>query len=424
MATSRTNGHTHNGNPQSSREVHQEINRICDEMDHTLNEIGDYLHPKHLLDFVVDSVRSGSAGSTKQTVREYADRGLQSIKQHPGPALLLGGAVLWYLMDQKDEDEPLHRRASRSSRESRRSATYGAWEEDYDWSKSPEDEQTWSERAKQALEQVRSTVADASISAKDKVKAVAGHMVGASGKTREEIHAQWANLREHSGSYVDARTGEPYDDSYCEPFCSSSLEACAHISGEKSDDASWSGKAQDVVTSMTSSLQNTGASAKEQLKSLGQHLSGLVSSAGDHTGRMTSSARQGVSRGWESASGGMHSAADSARHGVHRVGDAMSHGVSQGRDQFQRAVREQPLAVGAACLGLGLLAGLLAPATKQENELMGEAADRLKDQARDMGGQAVERGKEAAAAAAGAVKKEAERQGLTPEKIDEAVRSK
>jgi len=79
--------------------------------------------------------------------------------------------------------------------------------------------------------------------------------------------------------------------------------------------------------------------------------------------------------------------------------------------------------VGAACLGLGLLAGLLAPATKQENELMGDAADRLKDQVRDMGEQAVERGKKAASAAAGAVKKEAERQGLTPEKIGEAVRS-
>jgi hypothetical protein len=424
MATSRIDGHTHNGNQQSSREVHQEINRIRDEMDHTLNEIGDYLHPKHLLDYVVDSVRSGSAGSSKQTVREYADRGLRSIKQHPGPAILLGGAVLWYLMEQS-EDESVQRQSTRGPR---RSATYGAWEEEYDWSTSPENEQTWSERAKQALEQVRTTIADASITAKDKVKAVAGHMVGASGKTREEIHAQWANLREHSGSYVDARTGEPYDDSYCEPFCSSSLEACAHISGEKTDDASWSGKAQDVVNSMTSSLQNTGASAKEQLRSLGKHLSGLVSSAGNRAGQLSSSlsssSRQNMSRGWESASGGMHSAADSARHGVHRVGEAMSHGVSQGRDQFQRAVREQPLAVGAACLGLGLLAGVLAPATKQENELMGEAADRLKDQARDMGEQAVERGKEAASAAAGAVKKEAERQGLTPEKIGEAVRSK
>jgi hypothetical protein len=99
--------------------------------------------------------------------------------------------------------------------------------------------------------------------------------------------------------------------------------------------------------------------------------------------------------------------------------------VRQGADQFQRAVREQPLAVGAACLGLGLLAGLLAPATPRENELMGEASDQLKDQvkdqAREVGEQAMERGKEAASAMAGAVKKEADRQGLTPEKLAESA---
>jgi ElaB/YqjD/DUF883 family membrane-anchored ribosome-binding protein len=410
MATSRTTGHT-NGHHQSSREVHQEINRIRDEMDHTLEEIGDYLHPKHLLDYAVDAVRSGSAGGSKQKVREAVNYGVRELKQHPGPALLLGGAALWYLMEHREgEDEP------RLGRGSRRAATYGAWEEGYDWSTASEDEQSWSEKAREALDHVRTVIADTGMAAKDKVKAVANKMVGVSGKSREEIHAQWANLREHAGSFVDARTGEPYDDSYCEPWCSSSLEACAKISEESEDDSSWSGKAQQAVSSMASSLKNTGASAKEQLRTIGGYISSLASGASAQASRATSRSRERVSRG-------LHSAAGSAQQGIHRVGDVVQQGLGRGQDQFKRALEEKPFAVGAACLGLGLLVGLLAPSTRQENELLGDAADRLKDQAREAGEQVVDRGKEVASAAASAVSDVAERQGVTPAKLGETARS-
>ncbi|HEX6962828.1 MAG TPA: DUF3618 domain-containing protein [Lacipirellula sp.] len=430
---SHSNGRS-NGHQQSSEEVYQEISRIRDDMDHTLDEIGDYLHPKHLLDYVVDAIRSGSPGSSKETVREYANQGLSALKRHPGPALLAGGAVLWYLMDQNRGEDELNVRRTR--RVMPLSATYGAWEEGYDWSTAPEDEQTWSQKAKQALDQVRTVVADKTMAAKDKVKHVAKHMVGVSGKTREQLHAQWANLRPHSGSFVDARTGEPYDDSYGDTAWSQA-EACACLCDENADDSSWSGKAQDTVNSMSESLKNTGASVKEQFRSLGGHLSGLASSgksrmgnmmsAGrERAGRMASGAGESMSRGWESASSGLHSAADSARHGMSRVGSSVSQGVRQGSDQFRRTIQEQPLAVGAACLGLGLLAGLLAPMTRRENELMGETSDQLKDQvkdkAREVGQEAVERGKHVAAAATTAVKKEADRQGLTAENLAQTAK--
>jgi hypothetical protein len=243
-------------------------------------------------------------------------------------------------------------------------------------------------------------------------------------------------LREHSGSYVDARTGEPYDDSYGDAGWSQAA-ACACLSDDSADDSSWSHKAQDAVNSMSESLKNTGAGVKEQFRALGGHLSGLASSGSrrmsgmtsagrERIGHMASGAREGVSRGWDSAASGLHSAADSARHGVSRMGSTVSHGVRQGSDQFRRTIQEQPLAVGAACLGLGLLAGLLAPMTRRENELMGETSDQLKDQvkdrAREVGQEAVERGKHVAAAATSAVKKEANRQGLTAENLAQTAK--
>lgn len=392
---------THANGQQSSREVQHEINRIRHEMDHTLDEIGGYLHPKHLLDYAVDSLRSGSAGASKQKARQIAQQGVEALKAHPGPALLAGGAVLWYLMDQGREDER-DRPPGRMVR-GPRAATYGAWEDGYDWSTAAEDEATWTEKARGALDQVRAVIADQGIAAKDKIKSVAAHMVGVSGKTREELHAQWANLREHSGSFVDARTGQPYDESYGDEAWTHAV-ACQRLSDEQADDSSWSDKAQSTVAAMSDSLKSAGASVQEQLRHLGGHLSALASSGnsavGDATRRTAAHAQRGASRGYRTAADGLHSAADSARQGAQRMGGAVQHGFERSRDMFSQSLRDQPLAVGAAFLGLGLLAGIVAPTTPAENELMGDAADRVKEQARDAGEEALQQTKRTAAAAA------------------------
>jgi hypothetical protein len=345
------------------------------------------------------------------------------IKSHPGPAALIGGALLWYLMER--DDGKSYGGSFEGRRGHRRAATYGAWEEAYDWSASQEDEATWTERARGALDQVRTVIADQSIAAKDKIKRVAGHMVGVSGKTRQQLHAQWADLREHAGSYVDARTGEPYDDEYGDDAWSH-VAACACLADEQADDSSWSSKAQDAVAAMGEALKNTRASAKEQLRALGGHLSGLVSSGRDSvssaTGRVASTARQGLSSGYRGAASGVTSVADSARHGAQRITGAVHYGVNRSRGAFSESLRQQPLAVGAAFLGVGLLAGLLAPSTRAENQFMGEAADRTKDQVRASGAEALERGKKAAAAVANSAADEAARQGVTPQKIAEKAR--
>ena len=45
---------------------------------------------------------------------------------------------------------------------------------------------------------------------------------------------------------------------------------------------------------------------------------------------------------------------------------------------------ENPLAIGAATLALGLAAGLAVPTTRREVELMGDTRDRLVDQVREV----------------------------------------
>jgi hypothetical protein len=67
------------------------------------------------------------------------------------------------------------------------------------------------------------------------------------------------------------------------------------------------------------------------------------------------------------------------------------------------------LAVGAAAVGF--VAGLMIPATRVENERMGEMSDRLVEAAKETAGDAVERGKQVAQDAAQAAKESGREQG-------------
>lgn len=410
MATT-TRGH-HNG----SHELEQEIAYTRMEMDRTLNEIGDRLHPKHLIDEAMDLFRSDSTSRAK--ARQVLDQAACKVRQHPGPALLGAAAVLWYLM--QDEQSPHDTAISRG-----RTRTYAAWEQGYDWSTAEQNEQTWSERARQSLDEMRRVIGDSATSATDKVRSLAGSLVGVSGHSREDlrrrIHSQWADLREHSGSFVDARTGEPYDESYGEEW--SCLESCACLESEDfSQEEGWSDKAQQALSRISDSLSDAGGSVKDQLSAIGGHLSGLASSARSAAGR-TGSAAGGRMRQMAQGTGqGIRSMAQGTRRGAANVQESMQEGLRYTRDQLSDSFQQYPVVTGAACLGLGLLAGLILPTTRRENELMGDASDQLKEQVTETGKDVLERGQQMASAAASAATEEAQRQGLTPEKLGQAVK--
>src|SRR6202521_175053 len=63
------------------------------------------------------------------------------------------------------------------------------------------------------------------------------------------------------------------------------------------------------------------------------------------------------------------------------------------------AIEEAPLAGGVAARAIGLLAGVALPATRREDELLGDSRDDLLDTAREAGRDALEKGKEVALSA-------------------------
>ncbi len=70
--------------------------------------------------------------------------------------------------------------------------------------------------------------------------------------------------------------------------------------------------------------------------------------------------------------------------------------------------QENPLGLALGAVGVGLLAGLLVPSTRIEDEKLGPVADDVKDKVRETGEEALEHGKQVAQEAAGAAKETAQ----------------
>jgi ElaB/YqjD/DUF883 family membrane-anchored ribosome-binding protein len=84
--------------------------------------------------------------------------------------------------------------------------------------------------------------------------------------------------------------------------------------------------------------------------------------------------------------------------------------VKQGAHQAVGMAKENPLGLAIGATALGFVAGLLIPSTKVEDERIGPMADQVKEQAKEKGQEAVERGKHVAEQAAETVKDEGRRQ--------------
>jgi ElaB/YqjD/DUF883 family membrane-anchored ribosome-binding protein len=84
--------------------------------------------------------------------------------------------------------------------------------------------------------------------------------------------------------------------------------------------------------------------------------------------------------------------------------------VKQGARQAVGVAKENPLGLAIGATAVGFVAGLLIPSTRVEDEKIGPMADQLKEQAKETGQEAVERGKHVAQQAAETAKDEGQKQ--------------
>ena len=85
--------------------------------------------------------------------------------------------------------------------------------------------------------------------------------------------------------------------------------------------------------------------------------------------------------------------------------------VKQGAKKAAGIAQENPLGLALGGLAVGLLAGMLMPSTRVEDDKLGELSDQVVDQIKETGGEAVERGKQVAQEAAQSAKETAQESG-------------
>ena len=93
----------------SSDEIRGNIQGTRRNMDETLEELGERLHPRHLLDDLLEIFRDSPKGSASRdritsTSKRVGSSIGRELREHPLPALLVGAGLVWWIIDATTED--------------------------------------------------------------------------------------------------------------------------------------------------------------------------------------------------------------------------------------------------------------------------------------------------------------------------------
>jgi hypothetical protein len=108
---------------------------------------------------------------------------------------------------------------------------------------------------------------------------------------------------------------------------------------------------------------------------------------------------------------------DTVKSKVGLAGSKVSDSTPSGEDFRQGARRaagiaqENPIGLALGAVAVGFVAGLLVPATRVEDEKLGEVSDQVIEKAKETGEEAMERGKEVAQQATQSAKETAQQSG-------------
>lgn len=319
-------------------EIREQIERTREDMSHTLNELQERLSPQHLAQQAKDSVREATVGrvqnlmeSAGDTASSVADRAQQvagtavhQVREHPVPVALAGAGagLVWWLM----------------RRSSNRPQT---WDNDdmYEW----DDADMTYERDYATLEVQ-------------------------SGDNWNSRGSRWSSSGTGTGSWTRMFRDNPVP---------------ASIAAASIGYMLWNRR------SASSGYETVGMrSAYAADDSLGEPtldtgVSGATAAVKEQAREVTRSAKDAASAVAEQASSTVQAAQTKAGEVSRNVSQTIRTVGTRTSTQFDRWMRDNPMAVGVAALAAGAVVGLTVPRTETENQVMGETRDALIERATD-----------------------------------------
>lgn len=131
----------------------------------------------------------------------------------------------------------------------------------------------------------------------------------------------------------------------------------------------------------------------------GSESPGLSEKAADALGRVSETAastRESVTRGAQAVTDKWAQAAGNVRERARQTAESGRQQAERARQGFDYMLREQPFALGAIGLAIGAAVAAAVPRTRQEDEWMGEASDRVTERAKELGEEQLEKARQMA----------------------------
>jgi hypothetical protein len=147
----------------------------------------------------------------------------------------------------------------------------------------------------------------------------------------------------------------------------------------------------DYTYAQESTGPGMGQRASEGLASAKERLSQSATGVRERAGQLSGSLKERVGLAGERV-GQMRSQMGER---VGQMGQGARQQAERLRSGYESMMREQPLALGAVGLAIGAVLAAATPRTRTEDELMGEASDRLAERAKTVGKEQLEQAKAA-----------------------------
>lgn len=349
--------------------IREQIERTREDMSATLNELQERLSPQHIAQQAKESVREATVGRVQQLMgtageraggmaaraQDAAGTAVEQAREHPIPVALAGAGagLVWWLM--------------------RRSSHRRAWNEDdmYEW-----DDADMSYERDYASLQLR----------------------------RDD---EW-NGRDWTSGDRGGWTRVLRDN----PVPASIAAASIGYMLWNRRSTTWS---DDDSVGVRSAYAYGDDVLDDDRRSADDHAAGT-------TARIADGARDVSRQAREKASAITGQVGESVRTAQARAGEVsrdvsrrLRTATSQTTTQFDRWMRDNPLAVGVAALAAGAVVGLTVPRTRTEDEMLGASRDALVERASDSAQQLKEQVREKVQTAASDLTKQTDEQpGSTP----------